>query len=196
MIKFFKKILQRKPKSILLDNTYRIVPAFEWKGETYYMHEDPLNTATGRGLTAMVFLEELLMRCDIDFLNWHNQAVDKIFSDPKKIDIPMFLKLHNNMKERVKFLAALPTHVYRLASIVFFTKNESPFKYDKTFNEKKIKAWQETEGMYDFFLQSPLKTLVPYLDLPENNSREYLEVLEKVSNLHTKQLHDFLYSRV
>ena len=194
MIKFLKKIFQRKPKAILLDNTFRIVPAFQLKGETYYMHEDPMNTATGRGLTAMQCMEEVLMRCSVSYLNAHIEAMDKIFNNQSSINLPMIMKLNNNMKERVKFLIALPEHVYKMASIVFFTKEESPYKYDVVFNEKKIKDWAETDGMYDFFLQSPLKILMPFLELPEdkNNLKSYLEVQKKINQLHLKEVHGLL----
>ncbi|MBK7885138.1 MAG: hypothetical protein IPJ81_16135 [Chitinophagaceae bacterium] len=48
-MKWIKKIFQKKPKPILLDGKYKVVPAFELLGETYYMHEDPLNVLAGQG---------------------------------------------------------------------------------------------------------------------------------------------------
>jgi len=192
-MKFLKKIFQRKPKPILLDNTYRLIPAFEWRGETYYMHEDPMNVATGRGLSAMMFMEELLMRCSVDYLKHHVEACDKIFQDPKKINLPMLIKLNQNLKERVSLLAAMPQHVFKMASIVFFTKDESPFRYDQKFNdEKKIKPWSAEEGMYDFFCQGPLKTLMPFLELPDNNSKMFSPVIEKIQRIHLNDLREVL----
>lgn len=196
--RLYKKLFQRKPKSILLDNTFRIIPAFELKGEVYYMHEDPLNTVTGRGLTAMQVMEEMLMRCSINYLKAHVEACDKIFSDPQRINLPMLIKLNNNLKERISFLVALPEHVYKMASIVFFTKQESPYKYDQAFNAKKILEWTKTDGMYDFFLQTPLKTLLPFLELPEdrNNSSYYLEVQKKINQLHLKEVAGMISKQV
>jgi hypothetical protein len=191
-MKLLKRIFQRKPKPILLDNTYRIVPAFEWKGTTYYMHEDPMNAATGRGLTAMMFMEEILMRCSVDYLKSHVDACEAIFSDPRKINLPMLMKLNNNMKERISLLVALPEQVFKMASVVFFTKEESPYRYDYAFNKTKIKAWSEEPGMYDFFCQGHLKTLMPFLTLPAENSEKYLEVVEKINQLHLKSLHEVL----
>ena len=196
MFKFFKRIFQRKPKAYLLDNTYRIVPAFEWKGDMYYMHEDPMNTATGRGLHAMQCMEEILMRCNIDYLKAHVEATNAIFSDPKKINLPMLMKLNSNLKERINLLVALPTHVFKLASIVYFLKDESPYRYDAAFNKKKIKAWSEEPGMYDFFCQGHLKTLMPFLALPDGNSESYLEVVEKINQLHLNDLSELLSRRL
>lgn len=192
-MKFLKKIFQKKPKTILAENGMRIVPAFELKGETYYMHEDPLTVCAGRGLSAMVALEEVLMRCNVEYLNYHCEAVDKIFEDPKKTDLPTLYRLHYNLKERIKFLVALPEQVFKLASIVYFTKEESPFRYDSAFNKKKINDWmKEKDTMYDFFLQTPLKTLIPYLDMPGRDTKEYLEVQEKISQIHFQDLQKVL----
>ena len=196
MIKFLKRIFQTKPKAILLDNTYRIIPAFEWKGEMYYMHEDPMNTATGRGLTAMMFMEEVLMRCSVDYLKAHVEACDAVFMDPKKINLPALIKLNSNLRERINLLVALPEHVYKMASIVFFTKEESPYRYDQAFNKKKIKAWSEEQCMYDFFLQTPLKNLMPFLTLPESNSDKYLEVVDKINQFHLKDLSEILSRKI
>jgi hypothetical protein len=192
-IKYLKGKFQRKPKAILLDNTYRIVPAFEWRGETYYMHEDPLNVATGRGLTAMLYMEELFMRCSVDYLNWHVQACERVVSDPKKIDVTKLIMLNRNLKERIGFLAALPQHVFKLASVVYFTKTESPFRYDHKVNQEKVKAWEREEGMYDFFCQGHLKTLMPFLALPESNSANYGEVIERIQQKHMQDLQSVFF---
>lgn len=193
LIKWFKKKLNRKPKTILLDNEFRIMPAFIWRGTTYYMHEDALNTATGRGLTAMVYMEELLMRCSSNYLANHIAAVEKILSDPKKINIGNLARLNQNLKERLNFLMAVPDHVYKLASIVFFTKDESPFRYEEAYNKKKIAAWQEDRKMYDFFLQQTrLKDLLPLLNLPQESSQTYLSVQQKINTMHLKELASIL----
>lgn len=194
MMHWLKRLLNRKPKGYLLDDKYEIIPAFKWNGETYYMHKDPLNTLAGRGLTSMMFYEELLMRCDVTHLKEYCQAVRAIFSDPKKIDILKLAKITNHLEERINFLAAIPDHVFKLASVVFFTKNESPFRYDLATGNEKIKAWEEAEGMYDFFLQTPLKDLIPSLALPEQSSSSYLAVQQKINDLHKTSLREALSS--
>jgi len=189
---FLRRLFNRKPKSYLLDDKYEIVPAFEWNGETYYMHKDPINTLAGRGLTSLVFMEELLMRCDKDYLRDHIAAMKQVFNNGQ-IRIDSIIRLNNNLEERVNFLAAIPDHVYKMASVTFFTKNESPFKYDPTTGAEKIKAWQAAD-MYAFFLQTPLKDLIPSLALPENNSEQFLRVQERINELHLTSLRDLLSS--
>jgi hypothetical protein len=188
----FRIATERKPKPILLDNTYKLVPAFQLEGETYYMHEEPLNTATGRGLEAMVCLEELIMRCDINYLNNHTKAIDKILTDSEAINVADLAVLNYQLKERIGFLVALPEHVYKMASIVFFTKDESPYKYDHTANQKKIAKWKQADGMYDFFLQTPLSTLVPYLQPPGVLSPNYQITLDRINTAHLDSLQAIL----
>ena len=158
MYRLFKKLLNKiwKPKSFLVDDKYKVVPAFELNGEVYYTHSDPVNTATGRGLSFMKASEELIMRCSADYLRAHIDAVEKILTNPKRIDLPLLFKLHENLKERVDLLIALPDHVYNLAAVVYFTKDESPYKYDPVAGKKKIEIFRKSPGMYDFFLQGRL----------------------------------------
>jgi len=196
--RLLKKILNRisRPKPFLLDNTYKIVPAFKWHGDVYYMHEDPVNTATGRGLSFMQATEELMMRCSSDYLLAHIKAVEEIIGNPKKIDLPALFRLHENLKERVNLLIAIPEHVYKLAAVVYFTKDESPYKYDRVAGNRKIKAWQAAPGMYDFFLQGRLETLLPFLKLPEDGSRKYLDLQEKITDMHLRDLRKVLSQQV
>jgi hypothetical protein len=189
------RLTGKKPKSYLLEDKYKVIPAFEWKGKTYYMHEDPLNVAAGRGLTALVFMEELLMRCSVDYLKMHTKAMEDIFSE-KRIDLSKVILLNRNLKERINLLAALPENVYKMAAVVFFTEDESPFRYDNKAGEQKIKDWSEAPDMYAFFLQTPLKDLIPSLALPEQDSKQYLQVVEKINDLHLNDLREVLYKPV
>jgi hypothetical protein len=181
-----------RDKGYLLHDKYKIIPAFELDGETYYMHEDPLNIAAGRGLTAMRIYEELMMRCDVNYLRYYCEAVRAIFSDPKKIDILKLATITQHLEERINFLSAIPDHVYKMASVVFFTESESAFIYDQKKGAENIKRWKEVPGMYDFFMQTPLVQLIPSLALPEENSNSYLAVQEKISEIHFSTILDVL----
>lgn len=196
IFKGLKKLFRKKNRFFVLYDKYKIIPAFTFNGETFYMHEDPLNTLTGRGLTAMTHFEELLMRCEVSYLKDYCAAVKAILSDPKKIDILQLAKLNIHLEERVNFLAAVPEQVYKMASIVFFTKDESPFRYDQVIGAKHIAEWKEAPDMYDFFLRTPLKILIPSLGLPEQNSKTYLAVQEKISDIHFKNLQQLLSGKV
>ncbi len=193
IIRFFKRLSNRKPKIIMLNNEFKIIEAFQYKGEVYYMYEDPLNTAIGRGLTGIVNMEELLMRCDIEYLEKHTEAVEKILSG-KKINIVDLGMLNRNMKERIDFLTIIPQHLFKLASVVFFTAEESPYTYDIVYNKKKIQTWAKDPEMYNFFLQkTQLKTMLPFLNLPPESSQKYREIEEKINKMQMKDLQGILF---
>lgn len=189
-----RRLRSTEPESFLLFDKYEIIPAFEWNGEVFYMHRDPLNTLAGRGLAALMHYDELLMRCDVEYLKSYCAAVRKIFSDPKKIDVLRLAQISTHLEERVNLLAAVPDHVYQLAAVVFFTKNESPFRYDQAVAAARVREWKATTGMYDFFLRTPLADLIPSLALPENNSQVYLSTLEKINEIHLTTVHAILSS--
>jgi hypothetical protein len=94
----------------------------------------------------------------------------------------------------VNLLAAVPDHVYQLAAVVFFTRNESAFRYDQATAAARIREWKAAPGMYDFFLRTPLVDLIPSLALPENNSQAYLSTLEKINEIHLSTVRAILSS--
>lgn len=187
----FKRLLGFKPKTYIVHDRYTIVPAFEWKGVTYSMHEDPMNVCVGRGLWAMKYLDELYMRCSADYLKAHIAATKAILSDRTKIELGELFKLNDHMEQRVNMLIAVPAHVYKLASVIYFTKDESPFYYDPVANQKKIEAWEKAD-MYDFFCTGHLKNLIPSLGLPERDSVKYSEIAEKINQIHITNLREVL----
>lgn len=196
IIKFFKRLFNHKPKIIMLNNEFKIIEAFQYRGEVYYMYQDPLNTATGRGLSALVFMEELLMRCDEEYLEKHTKAIDRILSNKliNITDITDVVRLNRNMKERLDFLTIIPQHLFKLASVVFFTKEENPYRYDEAYNKNKIQAWSNDPEMYNFFLQqTQLKDMIPILNLPPETSQKYREIEEKVNKMHMKDLQEILF---
>lgn len=203
MMQFLKNLLTKKAKAdklpakpYLLWDKYEVIPAFEFRDQTYFMHKDPMNTCLGRGLITMAFYEEMLMRCDVAYLKEYCAAIKAIFSNPNKVDLAQLFKITNHLEERVNFLAAVPEHVYKLASVVFFTEDESAFYYDQERGMEKVKAWEAEPGMYDFFLKGPLVDLVPFLALPDSNSENYLQVQKKIEEIHLKSLREVLSSGV
>jgi hypothetical protein len=134
------------------------------------------------------------MRVTRDYLELHTKAMDKILSDTKKLDITSIAVLNKNLKERLD-LMVLPEFIYKLASVMFFDKEESPYRYDFTYAEKKIKAWKEDGANLDFFLKTPIGTMIPYLKPLENASPISLNVAEMVAKTHRDTLTDILSAK-
>lgn len=75
--------------------------------------------------------------------------------------------------------------IYRLASVLYLSKDENPFDYDYSFNYRKIEFWQRHLKVEDFFLQSQLDNLVPFLNSKEIDLKKYTteQIEERERNL-------------
>lgn len=177
-----KILFWRKPK-FMLQNEHIIKEAFACGGEIYYAYDDIFNVPYERAMVALNFYEELRMRTTKDFLLLHVKAVEDILSHPKKIDLGQIAILNRQLKERLEWIVE-PDLVYKLASVVFFDKNESPTNYDYKYGQQKIKKWKKSEDINAFFLRMPIQKLVPFLQDCEVDFLLYSKVLEKMSTAH------------
>ena len=186
------KIFNREPKWLRDWNSkYVIVEAFTMAGNKYYMFDDVFNIPYERGLKALVYYEEFRMRVNKEYLKMHVDAMDKILSDPSKIDIGTIAKLNNQLKERLELIVE-PDLLYKLASVVFFDKNEKPESYDFNYSKKKIEFWKKNMSTQSFFLETPLVTLIPFLKLSGTNIDTYSTIVEKINDIHLGSLSNIL----
>lgn len=188
-----KKWFGKKPKGFILDQKYKVVEAFRFDGVVYYQFDDSYQIPTGRAFAALTFYHELEMKCDKVYLEKHCKAVEVILSDPKKINIQAIAIINKNLKERLN-LAPFPDHIYKLASVMFFDENESPYNYDFKYGHEKIARWKRGGSMLDFFLKIPLKDLMPFSNLPEKNLETYFQVADQVDRMHQEDLAQVLSS--
>lgn len=185
---------KHKIKSYLSDEKFKVVEAFRLNGKRYFMYEDATKAPTGRQLSAIAIYEEFNMRMTKEYMELHVRAVEKILnSNPVRLTV--LAQINQNMKERLQ-LAILPDHVYKLASVTYFDETESPYEYNYAYNNEKIKEWKANGGTLDFFLKTPLKDLIPSLQLPEESAATYFQVSEMIANLHLTDLQEVLYSEV
>lgn len=181
-MKLLSKIFKRKPK-FLLQNDHIIKEAFTCGGVMYYQFDDIFNQPYERALTALDFYEEFRMRTSFDFLKLHVQACKDITSNPKTINIGQLALLNKQLEERLNWIIA-PDLLYKLASVVFFDKNESPYIYDHKYGQQKIKNWKKNSEMNAFFLQQPIIKLVPFLKDCDLNFQAYSSVVQKLNSVH------------
>lgn len=196
-MKFWSNIFpERKLKSFLVNDQYKVIEAFKLNGTTYYQFEDAFNMPYGRVESAMVIYEELRMKCSYEYLKKHVRACEKVFEDPKKININLLVTLNQNLKERLE-LAPFPDHLFKLASVNYFDKSESPYHYDFKYNEQKIKSWKASgEEMLDFFCQRLFPELMPSLQLSGISVSTYLESMENLNQKYLKVLQDIQSKKV
>lgn len=185
---------KRKKKSFVLDQKYKVVEAFKFHGVTYYQFDDSFQIPTGRAFTALTYYHELEMKCDKSYLEKHTKAMEILLSDPKKININAIAIINKNLKERLS-LAPFPDHIYKLASVIYFDETESPYNYDFKYNQQKIEQWKKAGSILDFFLNVPLKDLMPSLALPERNLETYFQVSTEIDKMHQTDLLEVLSSQ-
>lgn len=178
-------------KNGILDGQYKVEHAFTLAGVDYYHIEDAFKLPTGRGFCTLVFYEEMNQRCSREYLKDHVRAYEILFSDPKKININALVLINHNLKERLD-LAVFPDHVLKLASVIFFDETEHPYTYNAKYNSEKIERWKQAEGTLDFFLKMPLKNLINFSLLPEQNAEQFFQVSEMIDELHRKDLQDVI----
>lgn len=186
---------KHKIKSFLSDEKFKIVEAFNLNGKKYFMYEDATKVPAGRGHCALTVYEEFNMRCTREYLQAHVRAVELILSDPKKININALAIIHRNLKDRLD-LAMFPDHVYKLASVIFFDKTESPYSYNYKYNNEKIEKWKAAGGTLDFFLKTPLKDLIPFSLSQKENAENFFQVGEMIDKLHHSDLQAVLSKAV
>lgn len=197
------EILQRflKPKPKFLVNP--IAPtelAFEIDGIRYYQFVDPLSTPGLRGLSAVMYFEELRMRStkdlqvqEMNFINAKcNELLDRHLSGASGninlVDaiaaIQEIQKTQLYRKERMDFIIE-PELAYKFASVVFFDENESPNSFDQAYAKIKIERWKKHEQALDFFLRQPIARLIGFLEPSEIPFQDYTKIVEQILKKHS-----------
>jgi len=192
--KRFRGLFRYSLKPYLVDAKYKVIPAFSLAGTAYWMYDSALEVPTGRFFAAMGIYTEMEMNCNKDYLISHCKAMEKLLSDPKKIQLTYIMQLNVNLKERLD-LMPMPDFIYKLASVIFFDKSESLYSYDYDYNKLKIEKWKAAGGSLDFFSKTPLKELVPSLTMPERDTQTYLTVSKMVEEMHRLLHQDILLEK-
>jgi hypothetical protein len=183
----WKKLFRKRFRSRLLDGKYKVTEAFQLSGTTYYMFDQTAEVPTGRMLAALAVYTEMEMKVDKEYLSLHTRAMEKLLSDPKKINVMYIAQLNLNLKERLE-LMPLPDFVYKLASVIFFDETESPYSYSFEYNNKKIEQWKKSGDTLDFFLSRLSSELIPSLRPATGNTKMFFQVAEQVAGIHLTDL--------
>lgn len=172
---------------------YVIKESFTVGGRTYYEMDDLFNMPYQRGAACLRYYAEFNMRVDRETLLSHTQAIDELlqFVPGKAIDLLKVKQLNNNLKDRLNWIIDEDL-AYKLASVVYFDKNESPEVYDAKYNQEKIAFWKKEKSAKEFFFMQPLQKLIPFLKEYEQNLETYLIVTEQLKGKHLKDISSIL----
>ena len=169
---------------IITKGTFSLKYAFSCGGEKYYEFSDYNNLPYQRGMEALTFFQELQNGVDKKYLHAHVEAIEKILSDPKKINVGQLSVLNYRLKDRLNYVISKNV-IFNCASVVFITKDEDPLHYDYAYNQRKIEAWKK-DADASFFLSEPLGRLIPFLRESGASSLIYLKAVDEIEKLHLK----------
>lgn len=161
---------------------YRIEYAFTSGGVKYYRYADITNLPYLRGRAALTCFNEIEMRCTRAFLLKYTKAVDEVLHS-NNIDIFKINELNAMLKDRLSLTADMDL-CYRLAAIVFFDKTEKPEVYEHEYALRKIERWKKEQSPSAFFLQQPLKELMPFLKPAAGDIDGYTALNTELNKLH------------
>lgn len=186
----FKRWIKDKFKSFPKDIQYPIEEAFSIDGRTFYRFKDYFNIPYERGLKTITFYEEVRMKITYEYMQQHVEAVDKVLKS-QKIDVYKLKNLNDILKERLTWYVDTDI-LYKLASIVFFEKSEDPRTYDFKYNAEKIEFWKKHSSVTDFFLQTPLLELMPFMAELEKNLESYSAITKELTKNHLDMVSSIL----
>jgi hypothetical protein len=169
-----------------------IKEAFISNGVIYYQFEDIFSMPCHRALEATTFYEEMKSKISKEYLDEYIEGMSNILSNPSGINVTNIVLLTNTLKERSEFIIDSDI-VFKLASVMYFDKHENPYKYDMLYNRKKIRDWKDNNDTADFFLSTPIKSLLPFTDISEDALRSYLKIQEEVKNHQKKTISELIY---
>lgn len=190
--RFFTKLVRPNPNPFKLRNGHRVEVAFTHDGVDYYQFAKAIDTPYDRALFAHLFYRELSMGVDREDLLQFFNATDQILSAPKgKVNLANLYRLQTNMKERINFIVD-PDLLLKLASVVYFDKNEDPYTYDMAYGQVKINKWKKDKKHLAFFLSLPITDVLPFLKQSGIDIETYSMVVEKLKGRHSEFLTSIL----
>lgn len=177
---------RRSARKSFPDQKHVVEYAFTVAGRRYFKFQDPLNIPYERALSCLVYYREVDMNIDREFLQEHLDAINTILTSAQ-IDIFKIKALNDQLLTRLQ-LPKDPELMYKLASVVFFDQEESPEVYDWEYGKKKIAFWKKHASIKDFFLQTPIVELIPYLKYAGENLETFSQMITDVNKVHSDNL--------
>src|SRR6186713_2457699 len=126
---------------------------FESGGIDYFKFINDFNIPIERAFAAMdIYTEydERVQRVE------HQSAYKAILECLKKAEVGKAFVICDNVLERKEHITNIDL-IYKLASVLYFDKNENPYRYDVAYNQKKIATWKADKDIESFFLKLPIK---------------------------------------
>lgn len=156
--------------------------AFVHEGMEYYSFVNEQNMPSERAFSAMDVYEELNQRITKEYLDVFFSG---ILAACDKGSLVKVAELALFAQQRATHITNIDI-LYKLASVLYFTKEENCYKYDREYNEKKIAGWKKSRDIDSFFLKTPIKDFLPSFDGSNLNILLYTQIQnrEMLSNMN------------
>lgn len=182
MLKLFKK---DPPKGSAIHPEYKKLTEkiFSIDDHDFYQFKNLLDMPHNRYNKCTRFATEFNMRIDGDELK---ELLDKSMEQLNKGNVTRSIIIQNQIKERTDMLISIDAS-YRLASCVYFFKEENLDDYDYEIGDMKIELFKK-EKLDSFFLSKPMNNFLPAINLSEEGLRAYLLLERELKKLARKSL--------
>lgn len=187
-------LLQKKP-TWQLEEGHIVTPAFISNGVQYYELKNPLSLFTFRGLEAYAVHDEWNCRMTKSILSQFLSTMKNAMSGKEgKVDMNIVYEMVIRMEERMNWVIPTPELIYKMAAIIYFDKNETPYEYDEKYAREKIARWKK-EGVSPFFLVRRMPGLIPFQAMSQDVLEAVtpaLKTIEQMDNFHQSRLASLL----
>ena len=175
----------------LVEEGYTITYKFTSGGVDYFTITDAFNISSHRGLSGMQVYDEWDSRMTNQTLRTFIQAMKEELNAPDgKLQLSKIAQYILFMEERVNWPIPTSELFYKMASILVFDANESPYYYDAVYcDEQKIPNWKKN-GVDTFFLSEQLKAYLPLPNIAPSVLKALSTIVDKAAeNMHNSLLH-------
>ena len=169
------ELIEKPPKATCLHPEFRklIEYGFTCEGKKYYRMKNTIDLPIRRWHKVEEFIRHAEMRITRkDLVEILDLCIDKA-NQGKLTDMVMLI---NSIKHLTEMFIETDTY-YDLFSAMFFDEDEIIEEYDYDYNKAKIEAFKR-QPPDAFFLQEPLRTLMPFQNISGSDILTYSKATE------------------
>ena len=153
------------------------------KGRQLYQFKNLLDMPHNRYNKATRFVTEFDMRIDADILR---KSIQDCLTYSNEGNFTKVIGILNLLEEHTNMLISIEAS-YRLASCIYFWKDENLDDYDFEIGDEKITLFKEI-GFESFFLSKPMNNFIPAINLSVQDLRGFSQYEKEMKKLLNKQL--------
>lgn len=193
MIDLIKNLFKKEPQpnTAIHPDTKRLIEKVvtikkgKFKGRTLYQYKSLLDMQHKRYNSCTRFSTEFGMRLDADILK---KSIDSALTFANDGNFTKVIGILHVLNAHTQILISLDAS-YRLASCVYFWKDENLDDYDFEIGDEKIQVFKEI-GFESFFLSKPMNSFITQMSLSADDLRVCSQAEKELQSLLSRQLSD------